>query len=112
MKGFTYQKHTVIMNENEKSKMHELKLHPQYYDRIVSRQKTFECRYNDRDFQVGDKLFLYGFNPQTKKNDGTFIVCNVTYLLIGLGLREGFCVMGIEVLEHGFDFNEKRESHE
>lgn len=37
---------------------HKLKILPHYLDRILSGQKRFEIRKNDRDFQVGDWVQL------------------------------------------------------
>ena len=33
---------------------HDLKISPKYYRDIESNEKTFEVRFNDRDFKVGD----------------------------------------------------------
>jgi hypothetical protein len=40
------------------SKKHELKVWPDYHYRILTGQKNFEVRKNDRDFQIGDTLVL------------------------------------------------------
>ncbi len=39
-------------------KVHELKILPQHFTDVVTGLKTYEIRYNDRDFQVGDILIL------------------------------------------------------
>ncbi len=36
---------------------HDLKCHPDYFEALRDGTKTFECRYNDRDFKV---WFCYG----------------------------------------------------
>ena len=33
----------------DEKRTHRIKLHPNYFDRIISGQKTFEIRKNDRD---------------------------------------------------------------
>src|SRR3954470_11426726 len=37
---------------------HELKCWPEFYKALVSGEKTFELRKNDRGFRVGDVLWL------------------------------------------------------
>ncbi len=46
---------------------HELKIWPQYYDRVEDGSKTFEVRKNDRSFQVGDTVLLREWNPFFKE---------------------------------------------
>lgn len=38
--------------------VHELKIEPVYFDEVVSGAKRFEIRKDDRDFKIGDGLFL------------------------------------------------------
>lgn len=65
-------------------KVHELKVLPQYYDRLQSGDKPFEVRRNDRDFQTGDFLRLKYYNPipplEVAKLDLFF---KVSYILHG-----------------------------
>lgn len=42
---------------------HELKIWPQYYNRVKDGSKTFEIRDNDRGFQQGDSVLLREFDP-------------------------------------------------
>jgi len=42
-------------------KVHELKIHPKYYNAIILQEKTFEIRKNDRDFKAGDEIELREF---------------------------------------------------
>lgn len=37
---------------------HELKIWPQYFERVKDGTKTFEVRVNDRGFQSGDEVSL------------------------------------------------------
>ena len=39
-------------------KVHELKTDPDVFDAVAAGLKTFEIRYNDRNYQVGDQLLL------------------------------------------------------
>ncbi len=82
---------------------HELKTWPEYWEAVKSGEKTFEVRKHDRNYKVGDWLFLACYNPKTEKYEGRgMIKCEVTYLLPGgsFGVEKGFCVMGIKVLSH------------
>jgi uncharacterized protein DUF3850 len=62
-------------------KIHELKSWPQYFKKVVDGSKTFEVRLNDRDFKVGDFLFLREYDPETKQYSGRFQYVRVTYIL-------------------------------
>lgn len=38
--------------------IHELKTDPEAFDAVANGHKTFEIRYNDRNYKVGDRLIL------------------------------------------------------
>lgn len=59
---------------------HELKIHPQHWERVFDGSKTFEIRKNDRGFQKGDKVLLHPWDPATEK-----------YLDTGAG--KNFCIL-------------------
>jgi hypothetical protein len=42
---------------------HELKTWPEFYRAIQDNKKTFELRYDDRRYAVGDELLLREFEP-------------------------------------------------
>lgn len=42
---------------------HELKIWPQYFERVLDGTKTFELRENDRGFQPGDTVELCEWDP-------------------------------------------------
>lgn len=52
--------------------IHELKIDPQYYQRIANGSKTFEVRENDRGFQLGDTVVLKEFD-RTQNSQGRAI---------------------------------------
>lgn len=79
-------------------KTHQLKVWPEYYERMKSGQKTFEVRKNDRDFQTGDELMLDCWDPIEKQyTDDDTIVKRIAYVLYGgqFGIEQGYCVLGL-----------------
>ena len=44
--------------------IHELKILPEYFNAVISGEKTFEIRKNDRAFHKGDLLALNEFDGQ------------------------------------------------
>lgn len=80
---------------------HELKLHPKYFNRILTGQKTFEIRKNDRDFQIGDRLILREYDPEEGwPSHGSYgtIVADITYMTTAYQ-QEGYCVLGFKITE-------------
>lgn len=43
--------------------VHDLKIHPEHFKPVWCGEKTFEIRFNDRDYKVGDLLDLHEFDP-------------------------------------------------
>ncbi len=76
---------------------HELKTHPEPFAAIQSGRKTFELRWDDRDFQVGDVLVLREWD-QEMGYTGDVLARRVSYLLLGeaWGLPPGFVIMSLE----------------
>jgi uncharacterized protein YqfB (UPF0267 family) len=79
--------------------VHELKILPEYYNAVLSGDKTFEIRFNDRNYQVGDTLILREFTGDSYTGRET--IKEVSYLLqdVLFGLRENYCVMGLKVVK-------------
>jgi len=81
--------------EAESGKTHELKTVQPYFDEVLSGRKAFECRLDDRGFQVGDYLMLREFV------DGYYTgrqhLRRVVYILRDdfVGLQRGYCIMGL-----------------
>lgn len=75
--------------------VHELKILPKYFEKVIKMEKKFEIRKDDRNFKVGDFLKLKEFNGEYTGRD---CVVEVTYKMNGgeYGLEKGFCVMSIE----------------
>lgn len=77
---------------------HNLKTWKEYYQRIVSGEKTFEVRKNDRDFQTGDFLKLEEYDPTTDSFTGNSITKRVSYILHGgdFGVEQDTVVMALD----------------
>ena len=88
--------------------IHSLKTWPQFFSRILSGDKKFELRENDRDFQAGDILLLQEWSPSNNEYTGNSIYKKVTYVLHGgmFGLSSLSVVMSLadctesEALQH------------
>lgn len=77
-------------------KSHKLKCEIEYYQKVVSGDKNFELRLNDRDFKQGDQLILEEWDKQNQKYTGLSTSRIVLYMLENaehFGLQKGFCLM-------------------
>lgn len=76
---------------------HVLKCWPGAFDATWNREKLFEWRRDDRDFNLGDQLILLEWEPETELYTGRGLVCLVSYMLRGrFGVPDGYCVMGLK----------------
>lgn len=78
-------------------KVHELKTWPEFFDAVKRGEKTFEVRFNDRDYQVGDVLLLLEWDPASGRYTGQLVDKLVTYVCSGgkFGIEPGTVVLGI-----------------
>lgn len=75
--------------------VHKLKIHPSYYEDVVSGKKTFEVRLNDRNYAIGDILRLREWLPK-EGYTGRAKSVRVCYILRDFqGLKDGWVVLGI-----------------
>jgi len=75
---------------------HDLKILPKYYRAIEKGTKTFEVRFNDRNYQVGDILELK--ECLGGEYSGRYIRAEITYVLDDPEYcKEGYVVLGIKV---------------
>ena len=65
-----------------KVREHELKVWPEFFEALVDGRKTFEWRRDDRDYQVGDVLYLREWS-EAKGYSGRSIRRSVSYVLSG-----------------------------
>jgi hypothetical protein len=82
------------------TKVHILKTYPESFDALEDGSKTFEIRKNDRNYNVGDILFLKEFIPETSKFTTRWLVFHITYICKDgtWNLPKDMCVMGLELV--------------
>jgi hypothetical protein len=83
---------------------HGLKCIAQFFDAIKDGSKTFEVRWDDRGYQVGDVLILNRIIPEMANimdPQQPAIVLKVTYVLRGeeWGIMKGYVVLGFEKIQ-------------
>ena len=76
---------------------HYIKILPEYYRAVEQKKKTFEVRYNDRDYKVYDVLHLQewlngGYTGREITADVTYILNDSNYC------KDGYVIMSIEVV--------------
>lgn len=75
---------------------HELKILPEYYSKVITGEKTFELRKDDRGFQEGDYIILREINNGKYTGRRTDPI-RISYILRNCkdyGLQDGFCILG------------------
>ena len=81
---------------------HKIKIEKPYADAVLSGDKTFEIRYDDRGYQKGDIIDFIVIDPKDDSkiehslNAKSFII---TYVLHGLGLKDSWCVFSIKEIK-------------
>lgn len=77
---------------------HNLKTWPEFFKRVLSGEKTFEYRKNDRNFQPGDNLILEEYDPFLKRRLDRDVRVIVRTVDTGLpGLPDDYCIMGVSL---------------
>lgn len=74
---------------------HELKTCPDFFCAVLSGEKTFELRYDDRGFRVGDMLILLEWSPAEQGFTGRGIKKRVSYILSSFALHPGWVCMAL-----------------
>lgn len=84
------------------ARQHKLKCWTPYYEAIVSDEKKFDVRLDDRGFQKGDTVLLEQFDPKK----GRYVMSGgaraysiekkIQYILTGghFGIEPGYVVLG------------------
>ncbi|CAM2994535.1 DUF3850 domain-containing protein [Enterococcus faecalis] len=73
--------------------IHELKILPEYFEAVVSGNKRFEIRKNDRNYKKGDILRLNEY--QDGQYTGDVHIAEITYIT-DYAQQDGYVVLGIK----------------
>jgi len=94
---------TVETVDNSAPAVHELKTWPEHFQAVIEGTKTAEVRKMDRDFKVGDTLYLREYKPPALQSGGvstrdghyTGREClgTITHILTGWGLQDGYAML-------------------
>ena len=77
---------------------HHLKILPEYFQQVAIGNKTFELRKNDRDFKVGDIIFLEEWDNEYT---GRVLELEITYILSNFkGLEEGYVILSVSFIRY------------
>jgi hypothetical protein len=76
---------------------HELKTQPPYFAALLDGTKTFELRFDDRNFQVGDTLHLREYDPEHGYT-GRGLLKTISYVMRGgtFALSTGYCILALK----------------
>lgn len=72
---------TLEASTMKTSNIHCVKCWPKYFAALQSGVKTFDVRYNDRNYQVGDVLVSREFDPETRAYTGEMCAHRIMYVL-------------------------------
>lgn len=81
-------------------KVHNLKLYKEFADAVLSGEKSFEIRKNDRGFQKGDHIVFRVIDPNAVFNEAVNHPLHdkefeIVYVINGWGLENGYVVFSI-----------------
>lgn len=79
------------------SRIHDLKIAPRYMRAQLAGTKNFEIRKNDRDYKVGDRLWLREWDGS--KYTGRKLTVYVTFIT-DYEQRDGYVVLGTSPIGH------------
>lgn len=105
-------------------KTHYLKTWPGYFEALKTGLKTFEVRYNDRDYNIDDTVICQEFDPETKRFTGQELEFVISYkacwnddVIMGNALKVNYCILGLKkiipilILFMLLNFNLKAQSN-
>jgi len=76
---------------------HEIKIYPEYFNLVNDGTKPFEIRKNDRDYKLGDRLFLREYCTTKEEYTDRYCLKEITYVLKGgsFGLDPDYVILGL-----------------
>ena len=82
--------------------IHTIKLREDYIQPVLSGEKNFEIRLNDRDYQKGDFIKFQAISMEGCLYVNMELeekIFEITYVHSGLGLKENYVVFGIKEVD-------------
>lgn len=83
--------------------LHKIKIRESFANAVYTGDKTFEVRKNDRGYQKGDLIaFTVLYDSDGLEMTSHPIMrktYQITYVLSGWGIEDGYCVFGIKEIE-------------
>lgn len=81
-----------------KRQQHQLKLRKEFADAVLSGEKSFEIRYNDRDYHKGDLIYFRVIeeNGQPVEHELNGKEFEITYIVANWGLKNDFVALAIK----------------
>lgn len=76
--------------------IHILKILPEYFQAQAEGKKNFEIRKNDRNFNIGDELWLREYDPKVEAYTENDLVVKVTYITSYMQQKD-YVVLGTEL---------------
>lgn len=85
---------------------HELKSWPKFFNQIIAGLRMHELRRNDRNFQIGDRIKLCEFDPDSQAYTGRTFAVEITSITSTKescavskdALHPEFCIMSVKAL--------------
>lgn len=84
-------------------KLHKIKIREEFADDVLNGDKRFEVRENDRGYQKGDfiQFDVIGGMGLSRHHDLNDVRFEITYVLSGWGIKDGYVVFGIRKSDNG-----------
>jgi hypothetical protein len=83
---------------------HKLKTVNPHFQNVWEGNKTFEFRKDDRDYHVGDTLFLKEYFPESDSYSDRGIYCKVTHALRHddfADVPDGWVILSVAIMPNG-----------
>lgn len=77
--------------------LHNLKCVPAYFQAVWVGDKTFEIRFNDRNFQERDEVQLQEYDPSNQEYTGRMVYGVIRYLT-NFEQQKGWVVFAMEMI--------------
>ena len=97
--------------QKDKKGFYQIKTASQYFMPVCLGQKPFELRKNDRGYKEGDILEMLEYKDG--KCTGRAVRAKITFILEDYtGLKDGYCILGINVATQWYYAKEEREQQD